>query len=243
MVQPMSERLEVSGLTVRYARRPAIVDVSITVEPGEIVTVIGPNGAGKTTLLRAISGLVPMHSGTISFGRARLDKMPSHRIVDIGVIHVPEGRHLFPEMTTLENLDMGAYSGRGRELRRKTLDVVYSHFPRLRERTRQAAGSMSGGEQQMLATGRALMGRPEVLLLDEPTTGLAPLMVKEVAAAIADLVSAVGCAVLLVEQNVSLALRLASRGYVLELGRVVASGPSKALAVDPRVREAYLAGG
>lgn len=232
----------VSGLTVRYARRPAIVDVSITVEPGEIVTVIGPNGAGKTTLLRAISGLVPVHSGTISFGRARLDKMPSHRIVDIGVIHVPEGRHLFPDMTTLENLDMGAYSGRGRGLRRKTLDVVYSHFPRLRERTRQAAGSLSGGEQQMLATGRALMGRPEVLLLDEPATGLAPLMVKEVAAAIADLVSAVGCAVLLVEQNVSLALRLASRGYVLELGQVVASGPSTALAVDSRVREAYLAG-
>jgi branched-chain amino acid transport system ATP-binding protein len=234
--------LAVDGLRVRYGRTVAITDITVTVHPGEVIAVIGPNGAGKSTLLRAISGLVPIDAGTISYGDHRIDGMPSHRIVELGVIHVPEGRHLFPAMTTGENLEMGAYPARSRSLRSRSVDMVYDHFPRLRERTRQVAGSMSGGEQQMLAMGRALMSKPDVLLLDEPTVGLAPKMVQELASAITDLARAFGCAVLLVEQNVPLALRLASRAYVLELGRVVAAGSSDELRADARVSAAYLAG-
>ncbi|HYB70648.1 MAG TPA: ABC transporter ATP-binding protein, partial [Candidatus Bathyarchaeia archaeon] len=201
--------------------------------------VVGANGAGKTTMLRAISGLLRPRSGEILFEDARLDRLPSHAVVERGVVQVPEGRKIFPSLTVMENLELGSYTRRARPHRRESLDRVLALFPILAERRRQAAGTMSGGQQQMLAIARALMGRPRLLMLDEPSLGLAPLVVQEIFAIVAQ-INRAGTTVLLVEQNTRQALALAARGYVLENGRVVLAGAGRALLDDPHVQRAYL---
>lgn len=229
--------LELEQVTVFYGRTRALQEVSIQVGPGEVVALLGSNGAGKSTTLRVISGLVAPTGGRVRFKGQDLAGLDPTAIVRLGIAHCPEGRKVFPEMTVLENLELGAYTRSGSS--REDLERVWTLFPVLRERSRQMAGSLSGGEQQMLAIGRALMSRPSLLLLDEPTMGLAPAVVREVARAIRSL-NASGTTVLLVEQNVHVALRIAHRGYVLENGRVVASGPAEELARDERVGRAYL---
>lgn len=231
--------LTLQGVTVYYGRVRALQGLTLEVLPGEVVALLGGNGAGKSTTLRAVSGLVRPASGHIRFRGQELTRLDPAAIVRLGVAHCPEGRKLFPEMTVLENLELGAYVRAGRL--DEDLRQIFELFPVLRERRHQLAGSLSGGEQQMLAIGRALMVRPTLLLLDEPTMGLAPAMVVEVARAIRVL-RARGTTVLLVEQNVQVALRLADRGYVLENGRVVVEGRAEALARDDRVRRAYLGG-
>ena len=228
-------------LTAGYGRLAAVHDVSLTVEAGELVALVGANGAGKTTTLRVLSGLLRPWSGEVWFDGARIDGRPAHEIVARGLGHIPEGRRLFPEMTVRENLEMGAYPPHAKAARRQTLDLVFALFPVLRDRQRQLAGTLSGGEQQMLAIGRGLMSRPRLLLLDEPSVGLAPLLV----ARIFDVVAAInreGIAVLLVEQNVHHALHLARRAYVLEHGAVVAEGEGRALLQRDELRRAYLGG-
>jgi branched-chain amino acid transport system ATP-binding protein len=210
-------------------------------DEGEIIAIIGANGAGKSTTLRAISGLLRPTEGSITFRGERIDRLSPHSIVRRGVAHVPEGRRLFPSMTTRENLELGAYLRRGAGVRRD-LESVRARFPILKNRGRQRAGSLSGGEQQMLAIGRALMARPSLLLLDEPSIGLAPLVVKEIAAIITDITQQDGVGIILVEQNASLALSVAPRAYVMELGRINLAGPSAELVQDEKVRTAYLAG-
>ena len=232
--------LEVADLTVSYGQRRALDGVSLTVAPGEIVTLLGGNGSGKSTTLRAISGLVRPSRGTVRYRGHDLARLPAHAIVTAGVGHVPEGRDVFPEFTVLENLLVGAHTVPAREVPAR-LEAAYALFPVLRERRRQRAGTLSGGEQQMLAIARALMMRPTLLLLDEPSLGLAPRLMREIFAVIRR-INAEGVAVLLVEQNARAALALAARGYVLETGRVVAAGRSADLAVDPRIRAAYLGG-
>ncbi|MDQ7850803.1 MAG: ABC transporter ATP-binding protein [Armatimonadota bacterium] len=229
--------LALEGVTVYYGRVRALQGLTLRVSPGEVVALLGGNGAGKSTTLRTVSGLVRPASGRILFRGEDLTRLGPAAVVRLGIAHCPEGRKLFPEMSVLENLELGAYVRRGRL--DEDLKQVFELFPVLRERRHQLAGSLSGGEQQMLAIGRALMARPSLLLLDEPTMGLAPAMVFEVARAIREL-NARGTTVLLVEQNVQVALRLADRGYVLENGRVVAEGGAEALARDERVRRAYL---
>ena len=232
-------RLEVAGLRVRYGAQEVVRGIDVAVAPGEVVALLGANGAGKTTTLRAISGLLRPAAGEVRLDGTRLDRLPAHAVVAAGVAHVPEGRRVFGSMSVEDNLDMGAYTG-PRDTR-SSKDRVLGLLPVLAQRRAQPAGTLSGGEQQMLALGRALMSSPSVLLLDEPSTGLAPQAVEAVLAVVAD-VAAGGTAVLLVEQDVELALGLAARGYVLETGLIVASGPAAQLREDPAVREAYLGG-
>ena len=231
--------LELRGVEVAYGDLPALRGVSVSVEAGETLSVVGANGAGKTTMLRAISGLMRPRAGQILFDGERLDSLPSHAIVERGVVQVPEGRKIFPSLTVLENLELGSYVAAAKARRREGLEHVFTLFPRLKERERQAAGTMSGGEQQMLAIGRALMARPRLLMLDEPSLGLAPIIVKEIFRIIGE-INRSGTTVLLVEQNTRQALVLSRRGYVLENGRVVLEGSGAELLGNEHVKRAYL---
>ncbi len=235
--------LEVHNLHIYYGMIHALKGIDLYVEKGEIVTLIGGNGAGKTTTLRAISGLLrPPETSSIRLQDEELTRIRPHQIVERGVIHVPEGRRVFARMSVEENLAMGAYARKDRSRYHEDLEFVFHLFPRLRERRHQLAGTLSGGEQQMLAMGRALMGDPKVLLMDEPSMGLAPVLVESIFDAIQQLNSTRGLTILLVEQNASMALQIAHRGYVLETGRIVLAGSAAELRVNPRVREAYLGG-
>jgi len=231
--------LELRGIEVAYGDLPALRGVSVAVEAGETLSVVGANGAGKTTMLRAISGLMRPRAGQILLEDERLDTLPSHLIVERGVVQVPEGRKIFPSLTVRENLELGSYVAAAKARRREGLAQVFTLFPRLKERERQAAGTMSGGEQQMLAIGRALMARPRVLMLDEPSLGLAPIMVTEIFRIIGE-INRLGTTVLLVEQNTRQALALSRRGYVLENGRVVLEGTGAQLLGNEHVKRAYL---
>ncbi|MBI2466495.1 MAG: ABC transporter ATP-binding protein [Candidatus Rokubacteria bacterium] len=234
--------LEVSGLRVRYGNVVAVNGVSLAVADGEIVAVIGPNGAGKTSTLRAISGLVRPSAGRIVFDGTDIAGWKAHRVVGLGLSHAPEGRRLFPQMSVLENLRMGAYlRGNGGAVER-TLAEVVARFPRLAERRHQRAGTLSGGEQQMLAIGRALMAEPRMLVLDEPSFGLAPMVVQEIGRIIEGINRDRKVTVLLVEQNARMALAISSRTYVMETGRIVLDGPSASLRESPHVKAAYLGG-
>jgi branched-chain amino acid transport system ATP-binding protein len=233
--------LEVENLVARYGRITALGGISLSVGEGEIVTLIGANGAGKTTTLRAISGLLRPAEGTIRFDGRDLTRLAPNAIVRAGVGHAPEGRRIFPRMTVRENLELGAYTRRSRTEIAADTERVLTLFPRLRERYAQRAGTMSGGEQQMLAMARALMARPRLLLLDEPSLGLSPLLVQTIFAVIREL-NAAGTTVLLIEQNARQALAIASRGYVLEVGRIAHSGPAAELAASEAVRASYLGG-
>jgi branched-chain amino acid transport system ATP-binding protein len=230
--------LEVTDLRVSYGAIEAIKGISLEVEEGQVASLIGTNGAGKTTTLRALSGLLKPTAGTIRFDGQRLDGVPAHEVVVRGVAHAPEGRRIFPLMSVEENLELGAYSRKGQDY---LADVggVFERFPRLEERRAQKAGTLSGGEQQMLAIGRALMSRPRLLMLDEPSMGLSPIMMQLIFDTIGELKTA-GTTILLVEQNASAALALADFGYVLETGKVVLSGSGKDLLTDEKVRKAYL---
>ena len=230
--------LEVRDLRVAYGAIEAIKGISLDVEEGQVVTLIGTNGAGKTTTLRTLSGLLKPVAGEILFDGQRLDHMRAHDIVTKGVAHSPEGRRIFPLMSVEENLDLGGYSRKGESLA-KDIEGVFARFPRLAERRTQKAGTLSGGEQQMLAIGRALMSRPRMLMLDEPSMGLSPIMIQLIFETIGELKES-GTTILLVEQNASAALALADVGYVLETGRVVLSGPGSELLDDENVRKAYL---
>jgi branched-chain amino acid transport system ATP-binding protein len=234
--------LEVADLEVRYGSVTAVKGVSLRVGEGEVVAIIGPNGAGKTSTLRAITGLAPSAGGRIAFRGTDISRWKAHRIVTLGLGHAPEGRRLFPQMTVLENLRMGAYRRRQPAEIRRTLGEVEGLFPRLAERRSQLAGTLSGGEQQMLAIGRALMAEPRLLLLDEPSFGLAPMIVREIGRIVQSINRDRGVSVLLVEQNARMALGIAARAYVMETGRVALSGPSAALAESPHVKAAYLGG-
>ncbi|HYD67977.1 ABC transporter ATP-binding protein [Azospirillum sp.] len=232
--------LKVENLSVRYGHREAVHDVSLSVEEGEIVTLVGSNGAGKTTTLKAISGLLRATGGTITFEGTRIDRLSPHQVIERGLVQVPEGRLLFPEMTVLEHLELGALRGRPGGLGfAERLRWVYDLFPVLEERRTQKAGTMSGGQQQMVAIARGLMANPKCLMLDEPSLGLAPIMVDTLADTIKSL-HAGGITILLVEQRVDLALRLADRAYVLETGRVVMQEAAHTLLADPRIKTAYL---
>lgn len=232
--------LKVEGLKVSYGHREAVHNVSLTVEDGELVTLVGSNGAGKTTTLKAISALLRPSSGTITFDGERIDRMAPHQVIERGLVHVPEGRQLFPDMTVLEHLELGALRGRPGSMGfAERLRWVYELFPILAERRTQKAGTMSGGQQQLVAFGRGLMANPKCLMLDEPTLGLAPIIVDTLADTIRSL-HATGITILLVEQRVDLALRLADRAYVLETGRVVMEDSAQTLLADPRIKTAYL---
>ena len=235
----MKEILKVTGLNVNYGAIHAIHDVSLTVNEGEVVSLIGANGAGKTTILHTITGLTKAASGTVLLNGTELLTTEPHKIVTMGMAHVPEGRHVFAQMTVTENLEMGAYFRRDKDQVEKDLADVLRRFPRLAERSKQLAGTLSGGEQQMLAVGRALMSHPRILLLDEPSMGLSPLLVKEIFTTIEE-VNREGVTILLVEQNAKMALSIASRAYVLETGNVVMEGEGKAMLRDDNVRKAYL---
>ena len=231
--------LEVEHLQVGYGDAVAIWDVSLAVGAGELVTVVGPNGAGKTTLIDAIAGLLPVRAGRVRLDARDLASLPPHELCGHGIALVPEGRRLFAAMTVEENLEIGCYAPAARARRSRSLERVYATFPVLRERRRQLAGSLSGGQQQMVAIGRALMAMPRLLLLDEPSLGLAPAMVDQLFEVVAA-IHADGVAVLLVEQNIVQAFAIAARAYVLEQGRIVAEGAPSELARDARIREAYL---
>jgi branched-chain amino acid transport system ATP-binding protein len=233
--------LEVDNLVARYGRITALEGISLTVEEGEIVTLIGANGAGKTTTLRAISGLVRPASGAIRFAGRDISRLAPNEIVRAGISHSPEGRHVFPRMTVRENLELGAYTRTSKAEIAEDTARVLDIFPRLGERFEQKAGTMSGGEQQMLAIARAMMSRPRVLLLDEPSLGLSPKLVQTIFAVIRD-INARGTTILLIEQNARQALAVAARGYVLEVGTIVHSGPAADLAASEAVRAAYLGG-
>jgi branched-chain amino acid transport system ATP-binding protein len=234
--------LELDDVRVHYGKVEALKGVSCTVAEGEVVTLIGANGAGKTTTLKTISGVVPMSSGRIALDGQDISGVPPHQRVELGISQAPEGRGIFPGMTVTENLEMGAYARRGgRRIWASDLARVFDLFPRLRERQRQAGGTLSGGEQQMLAIGRALMAGPKVLLLDEPSMGLAPMLVTQIFEIIHE-INAQGTTILVVEQNATQALQRAHRAYVLETGRVVKTDSAERLLADPSVREAYLGG-
>jgi branched-chain amino acid transport system ATP-binding protein len=231
--------LEVEDVHTYYGQIHALKGVSLTVEKGEIVTLIGANGAGKSTTLKTISGLLRPRQGTVLLNGQNLGKLPAHRIVEEGVVQVPEGRRVFGRLTVQENLEMGAYTrADGAEIQ-TSLERVFGLFPRLKERRHQVAGTLSGGEQQMLATGRALMGNPQVLLMDEPSMGLAPVLVDSIFATIEELHGS-GTTILLVEQNARMALQVADRGYVMQSGEIVLSGSAKQLRANEMVRKAYL---
>jgi branched-chain amino acid transport system ATP-binding protein len=233
--------LETKNLNVFYGAINALNDVSITVQPGEIVAIIGSNGAGKSTLLRTISGLIRPRSGSVSYNGKELTTLQPHEIVKLGLSHAPEGRRIFTNMTVEENLQLGAYLRKDKAGVAADMEMVLGRFPRLKERFKQNSGTMSGGEQQMLAIGRALMSRPEILLLDEPSLGLAPFLITEIFNIVKDL-NADGKTVLIVEQNANRALEIAHRAYVLETGELVLQGSGQELLHDPKVKEAYLGG-
>lgn len=233
--------LSIRGLNVFYGTIHALHDIDFEVNEGEIVTLIGANGAGKTTILHTVSGILQPKSGEVKFLGKTITGVPANQIVEMGVGQVPEGRRIFANMTVIENLEMGAYTRKDKAQIKDDFEVVFTRFPRLKERIRQVAGTLSGGEQQMLAMGRALMSRPKLLLMDEPSMGLAPLLVKEIFSIIQDINKA-GTTVLLVEQNANMALSIANRAYVLETGKIVLSGKAKELAASEEVRKAYLGG-
>ena len=234
--------LEIHDLQVSYGQIAALHGVSLAVPRGSIVTLIGANGAGKSTLLRAVSGMIPSQGGRVTYDGADITRIPAHRLVARGLAHVPEGRMVFANLTIQENLDMGSFLRRDRAGMAADLDYVFTLFPRLKERRRQSAGTLSGGEQQMLAIGRALMGAPRLLMLDEPSLGIAPMLTRAIFAKITEISRERGLTILLVEQNVNLALEVSSHGFVLETGRILLSGPAADLRANPKVREAYLGG-
>ena len=231
--------LQVENLNVYYGAIHALQGVSFNVAAGEIVTLIGANGAGKSTILRTLSGLLRSQTGSITFKGADIATVPAEKIVEMGMSHVPEGRKIFAPLSVRENLMMGAYTRNDQEEIQQTLTRVYQSFPRLKERASQYGGTLSGGEQQMLATARGLMSKPTLLLLDEPSMGLSPILVEEIFRIIVE-INKQGTSILLVEQNAQMALSIASRAYVLETGRIVLSGPAKQIADNPQVKTAYL---
>jgi branched-chain amino acid transport system ATP-binding protein len=233
----MAGMLEVDDIEVRYGAIRALKGVSFTVAEGEVVALLGANGAGKTTTQKTVSGMLRPSLGQIRYQGRRIDGIPAHELIQLGICHVPEGRHVFPRMSVAENLEMGAF--RFKRPDRQVFEHVLELFPRLRERLKQLGGTLSGGEQQMLAIGRALMGKPRLLLLDEPSMGLAPMIVKQIFDIVAE-INGDGVTVLLVEQNAAQALALADRGYVLETGEIVLQGTGAELLADDRVRAAYL---
>jgi branched-chain amino acid transport system ATP-binding protein len=233
--------LQIENIDVYYGKIQTLKSVSLTVNDGELVTLIGSNAAGKSTTLRTISGLMRSRQGSITYNGQRIDHMPPHHIVEQGIVHCPEGRRLFGHLTVAENLRLGAVSQKDRAIIEQTRRQVYELFPRLEERRAQSASTLSGGEQQMLAIGRALMAQPKLLLLDEPSLGLAPLLVESVFATIRR-IKAQGVTILLVEQNAWQALEIADRGYVMETGRIILEGSSAALLANPQVEHAYLGG-
>ena len=232
--------LHVNNINVYYGNIHAVKDISFDVHEGEIVTLIGSNGAGKSTTLHTVSGLLRSRTGSIEFMGKDIHNVPAHKLVSMGLAHCPEGRRIFLQMTVEENLAMGAYTAANNTIA-PTLEVVYSHFPRLKERRKQIAGTLSGGEQQMLAMGRAMMSHPKLLMLDEPSMGLAPILVDEIFKIIDDLHKA-GTTILLVEQNAQMALSIADRAYVLESGKITLSGTGEELIKSEKVRKAYLGG-
>ena len=234
--------LEVRNLHVCYGVISALQDVSLSVKAGSIVTLIGANGAGKSTTLRAISGLVKPRGGEIRLNGQNIAGLPAHQIVKLGLSHVPEGRMVFANLTVHENLMMGAYLQHDKAVVQQELDLVFKTFPRLKERDKQIAGTLSGGEQQMLAIGRALMSKPKFLMMDEPSLGIAPLLVKAIFEKIVEINRTHGITILLVEQNANLALEISHYGYVLETGRIIVEDKSAALRQNPQVKSAYLGG-
>jgi len=232
--------LEIKNLTVNYGAITALRGISFQVGSGDIVTLIGANGAGKTTALRAISGLLKTHGGEVLYQGRNIANLPAHQIVRLGISHVPEGRMVFANLTVMENLMMGAYLQTDKKIIRRELDYVFGIFPRLSERNTQVAGTLSGGEQQMLAIGRALMSKPKFLMLDEPSLGIAPLLVKTIFEKIVEINRNQGISILLVEQNANLALEISRYGYVLETGRIILQDSSASLRQNPQVRSAYL---
>ncbi len=231
--------LKVSGIDVYYGDMQALRNVSIDVHPGEIVSVIGSNGAGKSTLLKTISGMLRPRRGTIALDGNQISLAPTSKIVEKGISHVPEGRQIFPTMTVLENLEMGAQFSRTRKLLKETMEQVVTYFPRLKERLEQKAGTLSGGEQQMLAMGRGLMSLPTLMMLDEPSLGLAPVLVSTIFEII-EKINKQGTSILLIEQNVFHSLKIADRGYVLENGEIALSGSGQELLENPHIRKTYL---
>ena len=231
--------LEIERINVSYGDLQALWDVSFKIEEGEIIALIGPNGAGKTTTLKTISGLLKPFAGEIRFEGVAMDRMPIHKRVEMGISLVPEGRGLFPGMSTLENLELGAFTTKGRSCKEETLEQVYELFPILKDRKKQAAGTLSGGEQQMLAIGRGLMSKPKLLLFDEPSWGLSPLLSKVIYEVIGQ-INHSGVTILLIEQNVRMALELAHRAYVVENGHIVKQGDSRNMVNDKHIKEAYL---
>jgi branched-chain amino acid transport system ATP-binding protein len=233
--------LDIKNIRVHYGKAEALKGISIQVDEGEIITLIGANGAGKTTTLRTISGILKPTSGEIWVRAQKINGMPPYTILGLGIAHIPEGRRVFDTMTVLENLEMGAYLRKDKHAITRDLDKIYKNFPILRERRGQAAGSLSGGEQQMLAIGRALMANPRLLLMDEPSSGLSPVMVDEVGMIIGE-INRSGVTIVLVEQNARMALKLANRAYVLEIGSITLEGRTNDLLQDKHVKKAYLGG-
>jgi branched-chain amino acid transport system ATP-binding protein len=234
--------LEIKNLIVGYGAITALHGISLQIKPGDIVTLIGANGAGKTTTLRAISGLLRARGGDVVWNGRTITNLPAHEIVKLGISHVPEGRMVFANLTVHENLMMGAYLQNDKAVIRKELEFVFGMFPRLKEREAQIAGTLSGGEQQMLAIGRALMSKPKFLMMDEPSLGIAPLLVKTIFEKIVEINRTHGITILLVEQNANLALEISTYGYVLETGRIILQDNSAALRQNPQVKNAYLGG-
>ena len=231
--------LEVKDLEVYYGMIQAIKGISFEVNQGEVIALIGANGAGKTTTLQTITGMIPSKKGSITFNGVDITKVPGHKIVPMGMAHVPEGRRVVAQLSVLDNLKLGAYTRSDQKEIQESLQMVYRHFPRLEERKNQMAGTLSGGEQQMLAMGRALMSKPSIVLMDEPSMGLSPIFVTEIFSIIQE-ISKEGTTVLLVEQNAKKALSIADRGYVLETGKIVLSGDAKDLMNDESIKKAYL---
>lgn len=233
--------LEVKNVSVHYDIIHALKDVSLEVKTGEIVSLIGANGAGKTTLLKALSGLIKIDYGEVILEGVNVQKLPSEKIVASGMVHVPEGRHVFASMSVEENLLMGAYLRKDKEGIERDLKMIYARFPRLKERCKQQASTLSGGEQQMLAIGRAIMSRPKILLLDEPSMGLAPILVQEIFSIIKE-INEMGVTILLIEQNAKMALSISNRAYVIENGEIVLTGTGESLLHSEKVKQAYLGG-
>ena len=231
--------LEIKDLKVSYGMIQAIKGISFEVNKGEVIALIGANGAGKTTILHTITGLLNADSGSVTYEGKDITRMPGHKIVSMGIAHVPEGRRVFANMTVLQNLKLGAYTRKDKAEIAETLEMVYTRFPRLKERKNQLAGTLSGGEQQMLAMGRALMSHPQIILMDEPSMGLSPILVQEIFSIIQE-INKSGTTVLLVEQNAHMALSIANRAYVLETGKIIKEGDADALLSDDDVRRAYL---
>lgn len=234
--------LDVNDLNVYYGGIHAIKNISFEIKKGEIVSLIGANGAGKTSTLHAVSGLIPIKSGEISLNGINVTNIEAHKLVSQGMAHVPEGRRIFTQLTVMENLEMGAYIRNDKSGIKSDMEEMFKLFPRLAERKKQLAGTMSGGEQQMLAMARALMSKPELLLLDEPSMGLAPLLVQEIFKIVERINKEQGVTILLVEQNANMALSIADRGYVLETGQIILEGTGKELITNPEIKKAYLGG-